>query len=25
VVPGDVLAGHIAGLGDITLTVGQPE
>jgi fumarylpyruvate hydrolase len=25
VVPGDVLTGRIEGLGDITLTVGQPE
>ncbi|MFG6464320.1 fumarylacetoacetate hydrolase family protein [Roseateles sp. DXS20W] len=25
VVPGDVITGHIEGLGDITLTVGQPE
>lgn len=25
VVPGDVITGHIAGLGGITLTVGQPE
>ena len=25
VVPGDVLVGRIEGLGDITLTVGQPE
>src|SRR5574343_399838 len=25
VVPGDVITGHIEGLGDISLTVGQPE
>ena len=25
VVPGDVITGHIEGLGDIRLTVGQPE
>ena len=25
VVPGDVLVGHIEGVGEITLTVGQPE
>lgn len=25
VVPGDVITGHIEGLGEITLTVGQPE
>ncbi len=25
VVPGDVITGHVEGLGDISLTVGQPE
>lgn len=25
VLPGDVLVGRIEGLGEITLTVGQPE
>ncbi|MFX7793194.1 fumarylacetoacetate hydrolase family protein, partial [Acinetobacter baumannii] len=25
VVPGDVLTGRIEGLGEITLTVGEPE